>query len=90
MVIEEDLFSKYILNEQPYNLVSIADFNSLIAKSQENSKPIFELTKQELDQEGTILATSIVSQENFRELFTKFATSIAGLIGLEKKLLPKN
>ncbi len=90
MVIDEDLFNKYVHNnEQPYNLISIADFNSLIAKSQENSKPIFELTRQELEQSGTILETSISNQNKFRELFTKFATSVAGLIGLETKVADK-
>jgi chromosome partitioning protein len=83
MVITEDLFNKYAQkNEQPYNLISIADFNSLIAKSQENSKPIFELTKQELQQTGTILETSIENQNKFRELFCKFAIAVAGLVGL--------
>lgn len=83
MVIDEDLFNKHVHNhEQPYNLISIADFNSLIAKSQENSKPIFELTRQELQQSGTILETSIENQNKFRELFSKFAVSISGLIGL--------
>ncbi len=90
MVIDEDLFNKYVHNdEQPYNLISIADFNSLIAKSQEKSKPIFELTKQELEQSGTILETSISNQNKFRELFTTFAVSVAGLVGLETKVADK-
>lgn len=83
MVIEESLFKKHALrNEQPYNLISIADFNSLIAKSQENSKPIFELTKQELEQTGKILETSVENQNRFRELFSSFAHLVANLIGM--------
>lgn len=92
MVIDEDLFNKYIINEQPYNLISISDFNSLIAKSQEHSKPIFELTKKELDQSGTILKTSLENQEKFRSLFLNFAQSLAQLVEIpmmEKKSADK-
>jgi chromosome partitioning protein len=83
MVIEESLFKKYVKNEEPYNLVSISDFNSLIAKSQEYSKPIFELTKQELQQSGTIHETSVENQNKFREVFSGFATSLAGLMEIK-------
>ncbi|MFC0147358.1 hypothetical protein ACFSUK_28110 [Sphingobium scionense] len=49
------------------------DFNSLIARSQEHQVPIFELTPEQLEQAGSVLASSQKSQDQFRQLFNDAA-----------------
>lgn len=34
--------------DEPYNLINIADFNSLIAQSQEHNTPVFLLTQDQV------------------------------------------
>ena len=80
MVIERDLFTSHIKDELPYNLISIGDFNSLIALSQENQKPIFALTEEELKQSCHTLAEMQENQKNFKELFKTLAKRVCGLI----------
>ena len=80
MVIEEDLFKKYVQDESPYNLISIGDFNSLIALSQKFSKPIFELTDSELDFKGNVLQQMKENQEQFENAFEYLATRICNII----------
>lgn len=81
MVIDEDLFRKHALpGEQPYNLISIPDFNTLIAKSQEHNKPVFELTKEELERAGIVLERSQENQDQFRERFKTLAVAIYKII----------
>ena len=57
-------------------LLQMPDFNSLIASSQEHQVPIFELTPQQLDQQGRVLANTQASQQNFRELFNEAADRV--------------
>ena len=38
-----------------YNLINIADFNSLIAQSQMNNTPVFELTQEQVEKDGECL-----------------------------------
>ena len=69
MVIKEESFTKHIKDESPYNLISIGDFNSLIALSQEYSKPIFELTEDELNFTGKVLEQMKENQQQFKDSF---------------------
>ena len=80
MVIDEALFVKHITDEKPYNLISIGDFNSLVALSQKFSKPIFELTDDELDFKGKVLETMKENQEQFNQSFERLANRISSLI----------
>ena len=80
MVIERELFTSHIKDELPYNLISIGDFNSLIALSQENQKPIFALTEEELKQSGHTLAEMQENQKDFKKLFKTLAQRICNLI----------
>ncbi len=50
-------------------ILQMPDFNSLIARSQEHQVPIFELTAAQMEQVGSVLASSQASQNNFKELF---------------------
>ena len=80
MVIIEESFTKYVADESPYNLISIGDFNSLIALSQEYSKPVFELTDDELNFTGKVLQIMKENQEQFSDSFSNLATRIYHLI----------
>ena len=47
-------------NIEDYCLVTIPDFNSLIAKSQDHNTPVYALTPEQLEQGGSVLDTSLV------------------------------
>lgn len=68
---------------QPYDLAHIADFNSLIAISQQLSKPIFALTDAEIKQVGKVFGhaehTMVESRNNFAGVFKALATRIVEL-----------
>lgn len=58
---------------EPYDLAHISDFNSLIAISQQLSKPIFALTDTEIHETGKVFgyaeATMKESRDKFLEIF---------------------
>ena len=80
MVIDKDIFTSHIQDESPYNLISIGDFNSLIAISQSKQKPIFSLTEEEIKQSGYSLSEMQDNQKSFKILFEKLAKRICNLI----------
>ena len=80
MVVEEKIFKRHVQDESPYNLVSIGDFNSLIALSQKHSKPIFELEGDELDFDGKVLENMQKNQDQFAQVFSGLADKIINLI----------
>ena len=80
MVIKEESFIKHIADESPYNLISIGDFNSLIALSQEYRKPVFELKDSELNFKGKVLDTMKENQKQFKNSFYSLAERIQKLI----------
>ncbi|WP_018300149.1 ParA family protein [Fangia hongkongensis] len=84
MVINEEDFRKYQKDESPFNLISIPDFNSLIAKAQENRKPVFTLTQEELNQSGVVYEKSKENQEKFEKLFSNLAEIVSKLCKLSK------
>lgn len=57
-------------------LLQMPDFNSLIARSQENQVPIYELTDKQLQQEGIVLERTKKSMREFRKLFTSAAAKV--------------
>nr|VFJ69606.1 MAG: Cellulose biosynthesis protein BcsQ [Candidatus Kentron sp. FW] len=67
----------------PYDLAQIPDFNSLIAISQQLSKPVFALTDSEIKEVGKVFGdaetTMKNSRNNFREIFTDLAKRIIHL-----------
>ena len=62
-----------------YCLAKIPDFNSLIAKSQEHRTPIYDLTDQQINQTGGVLATTQRSQAMFRKTFSDLADKVIEL-----------
>jgi hypothetical protein len=61
-------------------LLQMSDLNSLIARSQEHQVPIFELTDQQLRQQGVVLKTTKKSMENFKTLYSEAADRVLKLI----------
>jgi chromosome partitioning protein len=68
---------------RPYDLAHVPDFNSLIAISQQLSKPIFELTDSEITNTGKVFGhareTMMTSRDNFNKIFTELGIRIAAL-----------
>jgi cellulose biosynthesis protein BcsQ len=61
-------------------ILQMPDFNSLIARSQQHQTPIFELTPDQLDQAGSVLANTQKSQTEFRTLFEDAANKTIRVI----------
>lgn len=68
--------------DTPFNLVNIADFNSLIAKSQKHSTPVFALTDAQIEQSGVILDTMKKSRDDFAGAFHGLAKTIQTIAGI--------
>ena len=80
MIIDEKRFKEYIKDEQPYTLKSIQDFNSPMAYSQIACKPVFELTKDDINLSGHALDVELKQVEKAKNLYETLAKSILGLI----------
>ena len=65
-------------------ILQMPDFNSLIAKSQEHQVPIFELTAEQLEQVGTVLANTQKSQKEFEKLFSEAADKVIAAINADR------
>lgn len=60
-------------------LITIPDFNTLVAKSQEAHTPVFALTREQIGQAGTVLEITMKSRDKFKEIFSKLADRVIGL-----------
>lgn len=65
--------------EEPYNLISIADFNSLIAQSQMNNTPVFLLTQEQVNKTGKVWDNMKNNIDEFNSTFSKLAERIVNL-----------
>jgi chromosome partitioning protein len=72
-------------SDTPYNLINIADFNSLIAQSQKHNVPIFALTDAQIEQAGVILETMKKSRDDFKKAFHDLANTIEIMMGVTAK-----
>lgn len=86
MIIDEEKFNHIHRQEkstdlysEKFNLANISDFNSLIAQSQKYSTPIYNLSDEQIEQAGQVLATMKASRDAFNETFTKIAKTIIDL-----------
>jgi chromosome partitioning protein len=68
---------------EPYDLAQISDFNSLIAISQQLSKPVFALTDEEIRSTGKVFGhaenTMIESKNNFAQNFQSLGLRVLEL-----------
>lgn len=60
-------------------IMSVADFNSLIAESQEHQVPVYALTSELLSQKGAVWDQTKESMEVFRNAFLEFARRVLAL-----------
>lgn len=59
-----------------YNLINIADFNSLIAQSQIHNTPVFLLTQEQIEKSGKVWTNMKKNRDDFNNTFTDFANRI--------------
>lgn len=88
MLLPEAAYSAAAVNSEPYSLANIADFNTLIARSQEHGVPIFELTDPQLELKGPLLANTRKARDRFHELFKDLAASVIRLSSQAASLAP--
>jgi hypothetical protein len=82
MAISVAEFNAAAPSDTPYNLINIADFNSLIGQSQKHNTPVFALSDQQLEQVGVILQTMKTSRDDFRKAFNALANSVEIITGI--------
>ena len=61
---------------EPYNLANIADFNSLIAQSQEHKVPVFLLTQAQVGKVGNVWENMKKNRDAFYSTFDTLADKI--------------
>jgi cellulose biosynthesis protein BcsQ len=62
-----------------YCLAQIADFNTLIAKSQDHRTPVFALTDEQLGHVGTVLEGDKAKMKEFNDEFSHLADEVESL-----------
>ena len=67
------------------NLALIADFNSLISRSQESLTPIFALSSEQLKAVGTVLEKTEESRDAFHREFSRLAERVTFLATAERQ-----
>jgi chromosome partitioning protein len=68
--------------DTPFNLINIADFNSLIAQSQKYNVPMFSLTDKQIEQAGEILKNMKLSRDKFKKSFATLAKCVESITGI--------
>lgn len=70
-----------VISEPPHvELAQIADFNSLIARSQEASTAVFALPDEQLGVTGSLLNNAKTSRDNFLSIFSDLAQRVEALV----------
>jgi chromosome partitioning protein len=82
MSVSAPQFKKSKPADSPYNLINIADFNSLIAQSQKFNTPVFALSDAQIEQAGIILQTMKDSRDAFKKCFDSLSNSIEVMAGI--------
>lgn len=62
--------------DEQYNLISIADFNSLIAQSQSNNTPVFLLTQEQVQKSGKVWDNMKKNRDDFNKTFETLAKRV--------------
>jgi cellulose biosynthesis protein BcsQ len=75
MMLPDSVYRKQGINDS-LSLAKISNFNSLIALSQEHRTPVYELTPQQLRQNGIVLDQNQRKQQEFRQTFSDLADKI--------------
>ena len=80
MIISESKFKAANVDDTPYNLANISDFNSLIAQSQKHNVPVFALSDSQIEQSGAVLETMKQNRQIFLNNFIQLANIVIKLI----------
>ena len=62
-----------------YNLINIADFNSLIAQSQLHNTPVFLLTQEQIEKSGKVWTNMKKNRDDFNNTFTDLQIALLEL-----------
>ena len=80
---EQMTFPDYLYSEagigDDFCLVQIPTFDDLIAISQDHLRPAFALDTEKINQSGRVLATTLNSQNQFRDTFSTLADRVINL-----------
>lgn len=76
LALDDDRYGKIEGFSSDYCLDLVPDFNTLIAKSQEEQTPVFALTDEQIGHVGTVLHQNQKKIKEFRDIFTKIADRI--------------
>ncbi len=79
MSVGRDLLAQVLLEPPHVEISQVADFNSLIARSQEFATAVFALSDAQLQASGTVLETARQSRDQFRETFSNMAARVEAL-----------
>jgi hypothetical protein len=79
MLLPADLYQKLNISAGRC-LAEISDFNSLIAKSQDEQTPVFALTDEQIGLGGILLERTKKSRDMFEGIFSRLADIVTGLI----------
>lgn len=78
MLLSPDKYREAGMDDE-YCLAEIADFNTLIAKSQSTRTPVFSLTEDQIGQSGTVLKSTLASRDKFRIAFEELEQKLVTL-----------
>ncbi|NEO79077.1 AAA family ATPase [Moorena sp. SIO4G3] len=78
MVFPQQVYSEQEMGDD-FCLIKISDFNSLIAISQENQTPVFDVTAEQIGLLGNPLNTTLESQSQFKKSFSRLADQVINL-----------
>lgn len=71
LVLEKEKYE-----DSNYNLIEIPDFKGLIASSHKHSKPVYELTEEDINLVGVVKDRSLGSINNFKHIFEELTDRI--------------
>jgi cellulose biosynthesis protein BcsQ len=79
LTLEPDLYDRAGVPLTDFLLVQVPDFNSLIALSQQNQKPVFALQEEDINRSGVVLEGTLRNRDQFNELFGLLARKVITL-----------
>ena len=82
MSISEAHFKASNPEDEPFNIINIPDFNSLMAQSHTHNTPVFALSDAQIERQGVVLDTMKTNRDSFRTSFESMARSVEILAGI--------
>lgn len=85
MLLSADLYREAGMDEDSIILAVIAEFNSLISRSQDYATPVFSLSDEQFGATGPVLANYQQSRDRFHETFSELADRVEMLANLAER-----